>query len=568
MAMGRQKDGQGDLMVSWSEMPRSPGHVFYDRLQSVLIEVGFDAFSEASCRPYYAARMGAPSVPPGCYFRMHLVGYFEGIDSERGLEWRCSDSLSLRAFLRLGSRDRVPDHSWLSRSRTRLPHEVHAAVFDWVLVLIAEAGLIKGERIGVDASTMEANAALRNIVRRANGEGYREMLERLARESGVETPTAEDLARLERKRKGKKLSNTDWVSKSDPEAKIAKMKDGTTHLAYKPEHAVDLDTGAVVAAELHPADEGDTTTLSKTLAKAEANLGAMDAAPTAEDPAECVADKGYHSRAVLRALNDSPWKTRIAAPKQTGFSRWHGDEAARRAVTNNRARLKSGVAREAFKLRAEIVERCFAHNLDRGGMRRTWLRGRENVHKRYLLHVAGHNLSLLMRQLIGAGIPREAVAGGYGGIFVLLTPTGAMLVARGARKAARRLSPPHSSSGGESRKKPLNQRAVQRRRPSQPPRGRTPLRTPRPYRGPTRPTRLRHPRRTWLSALRSGRRPAAVPPDEPALRAHLDRHHHQPRFRRMALRLRRPQDNDRAARPPDPPLRDHRNESWRFKNRC
>ena len=431
MAMGRQKDGQGDLMVSWSEMPRSPGHVFYDRLQSVLIEGGFDAFAEASCRPYYAARMGAPSVPPGRYFRMHLVGYFEGIDSERGLEWRCSDSLSLRAFLRLGSRDRVPDHSWLSRSRTRLPHEVHAAVFDWVLVLIAEAGLIKGERIGVDASTMEANAALRNIVRRDNGEGYREMLERLARESGVETPTAEDLARLEHKRKGKKLSNTDWVSKSDPEAKIAKMKDGTTHLAYKPEHAVDLDTGAVVAAELHPADEGDTTTLSKTLAKAEANLGAVDAAPTSEDPAECVADKGYHSRAVLRALNDSPWKTRIAAPKQTGFSRWHGDEAARRAVTNNRARLKSGVAREAFKLRAEIVERCFAHNLDRGGMRRTWLRGRENVHKRYLLHVAGHNLSLLMRQLIGAGTPREAVAGGYGGIFVLLRPTGAMLVARG-----------------------------------------------------------------------------------------------------------------------------------------
>ena len=170
---------------------------------------------------------------------------------------------------------------------------------------------------------------------------------------------------------------------------------------------------------------------AKTLAKAEANLEAVDAAPTSEDPAECVADKGYHSRAVLRALNDSPWKTRIAAPKQTGFSRWHGDEAARRAVTNNRARLKSGVAREAFKLRAEIVERCFAHNLDRGGMRRTWLRGRENVHKRYLLHVAGHNLSLLMRQLIGAGTPREAVAGGYGGIFVLLTPTGAMLVARG-----------------------------------------------------------------------------------------------------------------------------------------
>lgn len=430
MAMGQQKDRQGDLMVSWSEMPRSPGHVFYDRLQSVLVEADFDGFAEALCKPYYAARMGAPSVPPGRYFRMHLVGYFEGIGSERGLSWRCSDSLSLRDFLRLESRDRVPDHSWLSKTRSRLPHEVHQAIFDWVLAQIAEAGLVKGERIGVDASTLEANAALRNIVRRDTAEGYREMLERLAQESGIETPTAADLVRLDRKRKGKKLSNQDWVSKSDPEAKIAKMKDGTTHLAYKPEHAVDLDTGAVVAAELHPADEGDTTTLFKTLAAAEANLEAVDAAPTAENPAACVADKGYHSRAVLKALDDSLWKTRIAEPKQKGFSRWHGDEAAQRAVTNNRVRLKSGVAREAFKRRAEIVERCFAHNLDRGGMRRTWLRGRENVHKRYLLHVAGHNLSLLMRQLIGAGTPREAVAGGYGCIFVIIAPAGTILVAQ------------------------------------------------------------------------------------------------------------------------------------------
>ena len=428
MAMGQQKDRQGDLMVSWSEMPRSPGHVFYDRLQLVLIEGGFDGFAEAVCQPYYAARMGAPSVPPGRYFRMHLVGYFEGIDSERGLEWRCSDSLSLREFLLLEMRERVPDHSWLSRTRARLPHEVHTAVFDWVLALIAEAGLVKGERIGVDASTMEANAALRNIVRRDTGEGYRGMLERLAQESGIETPTAEDLARLDRKRKGKKLSNQDWVSRSDPEAKIAKMKDGTTHLAYKPEHAVDLDTGAVVAAELHPADEGDTTTLPKTLAAAEANLEAVDVAPTAEDPAECVTDKGYHSRLVLKALDDGPWKSRISEPKQKGLARWHGDDAARRAVTNNRTRLLSGVAREAFKLRAEIVERSFAHNLDRGGMRRTWLRGRENVHKRYLLHVAGHNLSLLMRQLIGAGTPKEAVAGGIGALFVLVTPAGAVLV--------------------------------------------------------------------------------------------------------------------------------------------
>ena len=427
MAMGRQGDRQGDLMVSWSEMPRSPGHAFYDRLQEILIEGGFDSFAEETCKPYYAAKQGAPSIPPGRYFRMHLVGYFEGIPSERGLAWRCSDSFSLREFLRLESRDKVPCHSWLSRTRGRLPLDVHASVFDWVLALISEAGLVQGDRLGVDGSTMEANAALRNIVRRDTGEGYREMLRRMAEESGIETPTTEDLIRMDRKRKGKKLSNEDWVSKTDADARIAKMKDGTTHLAYKPEHAVDLDTGAVLAAELHSADEGDTKTLEKTLEAAKENLETVDAAPTPENPAECVTDKGYHSRAVLKALDDGPWKTRIAEPKQKAFSRWRGDEAARRAVTNNRVRLRSGVAKQAFKRRAELVERSFAHCLDRGGMRRTYLRGRENVKKRYLLHVAGHNLSLLMRQRIGAGTPREAVAGEYGAILVHLTPTGAIL---------------------------------------------------------------------------------------------------------------------------------------------
>ena len=299
------------------------------------------------------------------------------------------------------------------------------------LALIAEAGLVKGERIGVDASTMEANAALRNIVRRDTGEGYRGMLARLAQESGIETPTAEDLARLDRKRKGKKLSNQDWVSKSDPEAKIAKMKDGTTHLAYKPEHAVDLDTGAVVAAELHPADGGRHDDAGEDAGGGQGESRGGGRGTDGRRPGRMCDRQGlYHSRSVLKALDDGPWKTRISEPKQKGFARWHGDGAALRAVTNNRTRLLSGVAKEAFKLRAEIVERSFAHNLDRGGMRRTWLRGRENVHKRYLLHVAGHNLSLLMRKLIGAGTPREAVAGGYGCICVLIAPAGAVLVAQ------------------------------------------------------------------------------------------------------------------------------------------
>jgi transposase len=403
-------------------------YTFYDRLQAVLIEAGLDRFAEAQCRPYYAEKRGRPSLPPGRYFRMHLVGYFEGIDSERGLEWRCTDSLSLREFLRLGTTERVPDHSWLSKTRSRLPLEVHQAVFAWVLERLAEHGLIRGDRLGVDASTMEANAALRTIVRRDSGEGYREMLERLAEESGIATPTAEDLIRLDRKRKGKRLSNAEWASPTDPEARIAKLKDGRTHLAYKPEHAVDLDTGAIVAAEVHPADQGDTATLPGTLAAAEANLAAIGAAPTPEDPAELVADKGYHSRDGLKDLEDGAWKSRIAEKKAAGVSRWRGDAEARRAVYNNRARLRSGVAREAFKLRAELVERSFALTLDRGGMRRAWLRGGENLKKRYLVHVAGYNLGLVMRLLVGAGTPREFLARAAARLLALATADGAVLV--------------------------------------------------------------------------------------------------------------------------------------------
>src|ERR687897_91555 len=428
MALGRQGERQADLMIGWAELPRAPGHVFYDRLQAVLLEAGFDRFAEGECAPYYASRRGRPSIPPGRYLRMHLVGYFEGIASERGLEWRCSDSLALHGFLRLATPEPVPDHSWLSKTRARLPLEVHEAVFAWVLRRLAEHGLIRGDRIGVDASTMEANAALRVIVRRADGETYRAMLERLARASGIATPTAEDLVRLDRKRKGKRLSNTEWTSPTDPDARIAKLKDGRTRLAHKPEHAVDLDTGAIVAAEIHAADRGDAATLPETLEAAEANLAAVDAAPTVDAPAELVADKGYHSRDGLKDLEDGAWKSRIAEKRVAGVSRWHGDEAARRAVYNNRARLRSGVAKEAFKLRAELVERGFALVLNRGGMRRAWLRGRENLRKRHLVHVAGYNLGLIMRLLVGAGTPREFLARISAHLLALATANGAALV--------------------------------------------------------------------------------------------------------------------------------------------
>jgi transposase len=438
MALGRQGAVQEALLIGWHEVPSAPGHVFYDRLNAVLDEAGFDCEVEALCAPHYAVGAGRPSVPPGRYFRMLFVGYFEGLDSERGIAWRCADSLSLRQFLKLGTSAAVPDHSTLSRTRTRLPLEVHDAVFALVLGLLAARGLVQGRRVGVDASTLEANAAMRAIVRREDGAGWQAMLGELARTSGLATPNADQLRQFDRTRPKKRVSNAEWVSSIDPEARITRLKDGRTRLAYKPEHAVDLDSGAILAAAVHPGDAGDTSTLESTLEVAAANLATLELAPTPETPAEVVADKGYHARAVLKRLEEGPWTTRIAEPGRRTVLRWHGDDEARRAVYANRRRLLSGVARVALVLRAVLCERAFAHVLDRGGMRRTWLRGRGNIAKRYRVHVAAYNLGLIMRALFGAGTPRAAAdlsliwlaAGDHVRLILLVVPrTGSVATA-------------------------------------------------------------------------------------------------------------------------------------------
>ena len=292
MAMGRLSD-RGK--VAWSGSPLAvalaPRHYFYDRCNEVLSEAEFDEAVEMLCQPYYKDGVGRPSIPPGRYFRMLFVGQFEGLESEREIAWRCADSLSLHRFLKLTQGETAPDHSTLSVTRSRLPLEIHHAVFGFILEIADRHDLVRGQRIGVDASTQEAKAALRRLVRRDTGEDYQEMLRRLAKESGLETPSAEDLIRFDRTRKNKTLSNADWASTTDPEARIARMKDGTTHLAYKPEHAVDLDTGVIVAARIHPADQGDTRTLAAMLEQAMLDLVGL--APTPETPAEMIADKGY-----------------------------------------------------------------------------------------------------------------------------------------------------------------------------------------------------------------------------------------------------------------------------------
>lgn len=403
MALGKRRtERQDELWVAAGEVVAAPGHPFYRKLNAVLTEAGFDRWVERRCERFYA-KFGRPGIPPGIYFRMLMIGYFEGLDSERGIAWRCADSLGLREFLGCGITESTPDHSTLSVIRQRLDVETHEEVFGWILERVHEAGLIKGKTIGVDATTLEANAALRSLVRNDTGEKYHEFLESLAKASGIETPTREDLARLDRQRKGKG-SNKDWHNPHDPDAKITKMKDGRTHLAHKAEHAVDMETGAVLSVTLQPANRGDTDSIGETLMDVAANLDELGL-----EAEELVADKGYHSKARVDALRDAGLRTYIAEPKHK-VRRWPGQKKQRDAVYANRRRIKGDRGKRLLRRRGEMVERPFAHCYETGGMRRTHLRGHDNIRKRLLIHVGACNLGLLMRSLCGAGTPKGLAA--------------------------------------------------------------------------------------------------------------------------------------------------------------
>ena len=411
MALGkRELEKQRSMFVATHTLVKSSGHPFYEKLNEVLGKERFDDYTEGLGGRYYADRLGRPSLPPGVYFRMLMIGYFEGLDSERGIDWRVSDSLSLRRFLGYELDEPTPDHASLSRTRHRLPLEVHAEVFGWILDVLVGAGLVKGKTVGVDATTLEANAAMRSIVRRDTGESYPGFLEGLARPSGIEMPTREELAKLDRKRP-KKASNQDWRHPHDPEARITKMKDGRTHMAHKVEHAVDLDTNAIVAVTLAPADTGDTKSLGSTLQATRDNLERMsrneEAAPHRHTKvlAELVTDKGIHSNGVLKKLNSSSLRSYISEPDR-GRRKWDGARDAQAAVSANRRRIRGVRGQALRKARAEQVERGFAHTYETGGMRRVHLRHRINILKRLLIHVSACNLGLLMRRLTGIGTPR------------------------------------------------------------------------------------------------------------------------------------------------------------------
>jgi transposase len=393
---------QASMWVATQDLPRSAAHPFYTHLNQILDQHDFDAFVEGLCQRFYADE-GRPGLPPGRYFRLLLIGYFEGLDAERAIAWRAADSFALREFLGLALPEAPPDHSTISRTRRLIDLETHAAVFTWMLQRLADAGLVKGKTVGIDATTLEANAALRSIVRRDTGERYQDFLTKLAQASGIETPTRAELARLDRKRK-KKGSNDDWTHPHDPDAKITKMKDGRTHLAHKAEHAIDLETGAIVGVTVQDADEGDAETSIATLIAAAEQIEAVR--PDGDSLAEVVGDKGYHSNQALVDLEAVGVRSYISEPDR-GRRNWKKNAEARDAVYRNRRRIRGPRGLRLLRLRGERLERPFAHLYETGGMRRVHLRGHTNILKRLLIHTGGFNLGILMRRLIGVGTPRS-----------------------------------------------------------------------------------------------------------------------------------------------------------------
>ena len=428
----RKKRERQEALWYGGELPSAPGHPFYSRLNEVLNKGGFDRFCEASCEGFYHATLGRPSLAPGLYFRIMMIGFFEGIDSERGIAWRLADSLTLRYFLSLGLDEKTPDHVTISRTRRLIDGETHQLVFTWVLERLAQSGLIKGKTIGVDSTTLEANAAMKSIVRRDTGESYNGYLKRLAEAEGVDAGDAAALRRMDRKRK-KKTSNEDWESPNDAEAEITRLKDGRTALAYKAENAVDMETGAIVAVTTHGGAAADTETLEATVIEAGVAVAGLIAEKTPEGKyevhpdgtEEVVADRGYHSNDAMKSMAALKLRTYISEPER-GARNWEGKQAEKESVYANRRRIRGKRGKRLQRQRGERIERNFAHQFDTGGMDRLYVRGLGNVHKKLLIQAAACNLALLLRSLYGAGKPRSAHDRAIEAVFAILAFIGAM----------------------------------------------------------------------------------------------------------------------------------------------
>ena len=433
MALGKRKPKQDELFIPRAHLATGPAHPFYSKLNEVLAKAGFDEFVEKLCARYYKDG-GRPSIPPGVYFRMLFIGYFEGLDSQRGIAWRCADSLALRTFLGFAITEATPVHASMTMIRKRLSEAVFDRVFVFVLGLLEQNGLLRGKTVAIDATTLEANAAMKSIVRKDSGEDWKQYLQGLAKAEGIDNPSEEDLRRLDRGRKDKKVSNEQWESRTDRDSRITKMKDGRTHLAYKAEHAVDLKSEAIVATTVTFAERSDPQSAPVTLSLAEANLVLAGSQQAIE---EAVLDKGYHDVGLLAQWAERGVRTYIPERRQKTRCWTNKPVEQEQAFRANRRRVRTKKGRQLNRWRSERCERTFAHVCETGGGRRSWLRGQTNVSKAHTLRCAAYNLGLLLRKVWGYCKPRnaEARAAALWLAFFALLALGAAIANRGMDSA-------------------------------------------------------------------------------------------------------------------------------------
>jgi len=412
MFSAKKKAAQSEFWIPADQVVSSAKSGFYAKLEETLESFGFAAKVRALCAPAYdKSGVGRPGIDPVVYLKMVMVGFFEDLPSERAIAARCADSMSIRAFLKYELNEKTPEHSSFTVIRQRLGLEIYEGIFTLTLQVLREHGLLRGKNLGIDSSVIEANASLRALVHRNTEEQYWDYVKRLAAESGIDPEDAAAVRKFDRHRPGKG-SNQEWVNPNDPDAKIGRTKDGATDMIYKPEAVVDLDTGAIVQAQVHAGDQADHKEMATRVLEAQQiiNQAAGEKLDTLTVNT-VTSDKGYYAVNELQALQQEDIRTVIADPiDNRRLDKLETDQ--KKAVQAARRSVKSKSGKDLLRRRGMHIERSFAHILDSGGMRRTTLRGWENLNKRFKLAAAFYNLSQLMRKLFGIGTPKQLAAGG------------------------------------------------------------------------------------------------------------------------------------------------------------
>lgn len=409
-----RSEEQSELWVLAGELPTATPDAFYRRVNATLEKIGFAKQVWAICAPAYAeaSRGGRPGIDPVVYLKMLTVGFFENLPSERAIASRCADSLSIRGYLGYSLTEATPDHSSLSVIRDRLSLEQLEAIHRVLLGALREHGLLRGRKLGIDSSVIEANASLRALEHRNSEQSYWDYVKALAAEAGIDPTDLKAVRRFDKAREGRKTSNREWQNPHDPEAKVGRTKDGACDMIYKPEHITDLESGAIIRAEVRSGDaaDNDDSLCERVMAAVGTLSEVAPEAPLETLGVELGADEGYFAIEPIAQLQACGVRTVIADPQARRRQPARASAEDRSALRRASRATRSASGKALLRKRGEHLERGFCHTLNHGGLRRATLRGREKLTKRQLGGALSHNLSLLMRRLFGLGTPKQALA--------------------------------------------------------------------------------------------------------------------------------------------------------------